>query len=266
MNHEELLLQLLTSQFLSLELDHVLQTSAMDNAMSLATDWRGQSSEHAYRALARKLRHGAEQAAESLARITGADIDQLTMGDETARATMRRHITKSSETAMNRLREAYIRQYGFAVLTDEAVEWMALRLIGHRVLEVGAGNGYLALRLRQAGVQMNATDMSTLEDNHYGLGNSYHTDVEIMEAKRALKTFRPTTLVWSRPVPETASGRALEEFDGQMLIYIGEQNGGCTGGPLFEQLLTERYREPENFYIPSFPGVHDWIAAYEKRD
>ena len=266
MNHEELLLQLLTSQFLSLELDHVLQTSAIDNAMSLATDWRGYSSEHAYKALAKRTRCGAEQAAENLARSAGTDIDQLARGDETARATMRRHIKKSAKTAMNRLREAYIRQYGFAVLTDESIAWMAGRLSGHRVLEVGAGNGYLAMRLRQAGVQMDATDMSRLEDNLYALGNSYHTDVEIMEAKRALETFRPTALVWSWPVPETASGRALEAFDGQMLIYIGEQNEGCTGGQLFERTIAERYREPENLCIPSFPGVHDWIAAYEKRD
>lgn len=266
MNHEEVLLQLLTNQFMSLELSHVLQTRAIDNAIELATDWRGQSSEHAYKALAKRTRCGAEQAAESLARITGTDIDQLARGDETARATMRRHISNSSETAMNCLREAYLRQYGFAVLTDESIEWMAKRLRGHKVLEVGAGNGYLAMRLRQAGVQMDATDMSTLEDNHYGLGSVYHTDVEIMEAKRAIETFRPTALVWSWPVPETASGRALEAFEGQTLIYIGEQNGGCTGGPLFERTIAERYREPENFYIPSFPRVHDWIAAYEKRD
>ena len=264
MNHEELLLQLLTNQFLSLELDHVLQTRAIDKAMNLATDWRGHSSEHAYDALSNNVRCGAEQAAEDLARITGADIDELTSGGEKARATMKRHIERSAETAMNRLREAYTREYGFAVLTDASIEWMAERLRGHSVLEVGAGNGYLAMRLRQQGVQMNATDISTLADNLYALGNNYHTDVEIMEAKRAIETFTPTALVWSWPVPETASGRALEAFDGQSLIYIGEQHSGCTGGPLFKQILTERYRKPENFYIPSFPGIHDCIAAYEK--
>lgn len=264
MNYEELVLQLLTHRFSPLELDHILQTRAIDNALSVATDWRGYSSEHAHRALTKRARSGAEQAAYEIATLAGTDLDQLARGDEKARATMRTHIARNTDTAIDCLREAYTRQYGFAVLTDESIEWMAERLRGHRVLEVGAGNGYLAMRLRQAGVQMDATDMSRLEDNLYALGNSYHTDVEIMEAGRAIEFFEPSALIWSWPVPETASGRALQSFHGRLFIYIGEQHSGCTGGPLFEQIITERYGEAENFFIPSFPRVHDWIAAYEK--
>ena len=85
-----------------------------------------------------------------------------------------------------------------------------------------------------------------------------------MDALTAIETFQPPVLIWSWPVPKDESGRALARFDGESLIYIGEHTDGCTGGPLFHELLSAQYLRRDNYYIPSFPGVRDHIGHYTR--
>ena len=72
-------------------------------------------------------------------------------------------------------------------------------------------------------------------------------------------------LLWSWPCPDDESRMALQSSQGETLIYIVEQNHGCTGGEILNQVLDQRF-EPVGFIsIPSFPGVHDCIGIYRRR-
>ena len=56
------------------------------------------------------------------------------------------------------LRELYLQQYGFAILDEATVQVLAPYA---PIVEVGAGSGYWAYELRQAGVEVVATDPGT---------------------------------------------------------------------------------------------------------
>ena len=70
-----------------------------------------------------------------------ADFDQWV--DQNAR--------EATMTALNEIRHRYTAQYGFPVITAEAVDWITQRTRHAELLEVGAGNGYLARQLQDAG-------------------------------------------------------------------------------------------------------------------
>ena len=183
-----------------------------------------------------------------------ADFDQWV--DQNAR--------EATMTALNEIRHRYTAQYGFPVITAEAVDWITQRTRHAELLEVGAGNGYLARQLQDAGVDVIPTDAYTITDNAYSLGKTCHTSVIQIDAMDAITELNDLNLIWSWPTPDQASGKALKCFNGEYFVYIGEQsNGGCTGGELFNHVLDTKFEYCEGFNIPSFPGIHDSIALYQ---
>ncbi len=171
---------------------------------------------------------------------------------------------KASEHTLNQLRSKYTAQYGFPVITPEAIEWMVQRLGHAEVLEVGAGNAYLARRLTEAGVNVIPTDAHPLDGNPYALGSTYHMSVIQVDALNAITELNDLNLLWSWPTPETKSGEALKHFKGQYFVYIGEQHNGCTGGDMFQDVLESSFEYIDGIDIPSFPGVRDSVALYER--
>ena len=172
---------------------------------------------------------------------------------------------RPSASAMRRLRDSFTRTYGFPVITPEAVQALKGLLQGRPVLEVGAGNGYLAYRLQQAGVEVLPTDAHPLPENPYDLGSQEHTTILQADAAEALAEFPEMALLWSWPCPDDASGEALQSFQGETLIYIGEQYAGSTGGELFHQILDQEFEPVEFINIPSFPDIHDSIGIYRRQ-
>ena len=171
---------------------------------------------------------------------------------------------EATMAALNELRSTYTARYGFPVITAEAVNWIAQRTRHAELLEVGAGNAYLARQLQDAGVNVIPTDAYTLTDNAYSLGKTYHMSVIQIDAMDAITELNDLNLIWSWPTPDQASGEALQRFNGKYFIYIGEQSNGCTGGDLFNDVLDTKFEYCEGFRIPSFPGIHDSIALYQR--
>ena len=171
---------------------------------------------------------------------------------------------EATMTALNHMRGKYTAHYGFPVITPEAIEWIAQRLGYAEVLEVGAGNAYLAYRLAQAGVNVIPTDAHSLDDNPYQLGRTYHTSVIQVDALSAITELNDLNLLWSWPPPDDESGQALKQFTGQYFLYIGEPCNGCTGGEMFQELLESSFDYVDGMSIPTFPGISDSIALYRR--
>ena len=171
---------------------------------------------------------------------------------------------EATMSALNELRRRFTARYGFPVMTAEAVEWIAQRTRHAELLEVGAGNAYLARQLHDAGVDVIPTDAYGLDDNPYRLGKKYHMSVIQIDALDAITELNDLNLIWSWPPPDQASGKALKRFKGEYFIYIGEQSNGCTGGELFMDVLNTKFEYCEGFGIPSFPGIHDSIGLYQR--
>lgn len=168
-------------------------------------------------------------------------------------------------TAMVELRTDFTSMYGFPVVTPEAVAFLRRHLADREVLEVGAGNGYLASQLTQAGLNVFPTDAHSLNDNQYGLGDQHHTPVLQCDAATAIREFPELDLIWSWPCRDHSSGEALALFQGETFVYIGEQYGGCTGGERFDHELDQHFQQVDRMQLPSFPPVHDAIGVYRRK-
>jgi len=120
---------------------------------------------------------------------------------------------------------------------DELVEWID----GRRVLEVFAGNGLLARKLRERGVDIIPTTTFQGHDFHeFGM----HCEVEELTAVNAIQKYahQCDVLLMSWPVStEDASAASVLWGEEKPLIFIGEvtdlsinQLGGCASDSFFE--------------------------------
>ena len=218
-----------------------------------------------FQAMQAAAHQGAESALRQKVGSSRALTNLLNTHEDDADAWYRNCARRGAELAMIETRGNFTNRYGFAVITPEAINQIA-ELTGEReVLEVGAGNGYLAHRLAQAGINVLPTDAHRPERSGYQLGNVQHTDIINIDAETAIRQLPEMDLLWSWPCQEEASGKALQSYDGRNLIYIGEQDDGCTGGDLFNRVLEERFTPVEFIGIPSFPDVHDCVGIYRRR-
>jgi hypothetical protein len=60
--------------------------------------------------------------------------------------------------------------------------------------------------------------------------------------------------------------RCLQNYAGSWLIYIGEDENGCTGDDQFFNELSERWELKKSHRIAQWDGIHDLIFVYERRE
>ncbi|MEJ6003723.1 hypothetical protein [Paucibacter soli] len=117
---------------------------------------------------------------------------------------------------------------------------LAAYLKGKRVLEVFAGNGYLAARLIEFGVSIRPTSKLTGHDAHE---RGLYTQVEELDAESAVKLYgrESDVLLMSWPTVTPAAFRAAQLWGrGRPICYIGEMTdyaagrlGGCATDEFF---------------------------------
>ena len=139
---------------------------------------------------------------------------------------------------------------------------------GKKILEVGAGNGYLAYEMHSAGADIVAT-----EPHEPGKDNRYFTDpvewakepVERLDAESAVLKYPREVLIWSWPEPDAEhTDRALRKFQGDTVIYIGENSWGSTGSEEFHRILKRQFVRTVSVRLPRFPGARDWVRVYQR--
>lgn len=152
----------------------------------------------------------------------------------------------------SKLREAYIPFMGFSFINLEYVDNLANFLKGKKVLEVMAGNGLLSLLLEERGVDIIATDIAPGENNHYDIRNVYNDKIETLDAVEAIRKYGRSVdyVIMSWPPYDnpiaTKVMRAIKEVNNDIrVIYIGEQEGGCTADYKFFDII--EWVEDEDF-------------------
>lgn len=213
-------------------------------------------------------------------------------------------------------REAYITKYGFVLVTRRMVRELAKVFGNDTVLEIMSGTGYLAYALQKEGVNVIATD------NHSWDENVFHTvypwvdlhDVDCLHAIEWCAKNQPEVrwVLMSWPPYQDPIAchvvRLLEEINNTIrkdnpinLLYIGEDEGGCTADYDFFELIhrsinqyeggdenghdkledtpskvisnwsmdedfTERAmygrKEHERGFFREFNGIHDWPYVF----
>jgi len=153
------------------------------------------------------------------------------------------------------------RKYAFAIPTEENIDSILEHTQGG-IIELGAGTGYWAWMLSQKGAKIEAFDIAPPRNksNRYKFADEYfHVN---FGSTTALRTTTAETLLICWPPADSTFGReAIEQFRGKKhskcLVYIGEEENGCTG----EKSL---YQELKNWNQVLVLDMPNWVGMYSK--
>jgi len=161
-------------------------------------------------------------------------------------------------------RQILCQKYAWSVPNEEAVNV----LLAHQpIIEVGAGTGYWASLVRKKGGQIIATDILPAPSKGnlwHRLAGSSWTEV-VSGDETIVRQYPNSTLFLSWP-PETnrCAFNALSLYKGNILIYVGEDAGGCTGTKEFHDMLARDWHLVKHVELPQWPGVYDMLYVYER--
>jgi hypothetical protein len=163
-------------------------------------------------------------------------------------------------------RHALAPRFAWSLITPGDIQWMTKTLDGRAVVEVGAGTGYWAWQLEQAGVDVAAYDPHPpADDNQFCKAGPYTTVLQDDESAVRHHQDRALLMVWP-PYGGEHARHALSVYTGDLLIYAGESHGGCTADDGFYDLLDAEWDEVSvSDRHVTWWGVHCQLAAYERK-
>lgn len=158
------------------------------------------------------------------------------------------------------LRQALTRRYAWAIPDEDAIRAIAA---WSPIVEIGAGTGYWASLLSQAGADVVAYDP---EPGHSKWCDAQlYFPVQVGDASKAAAHPGRTLLLCWPPYRQKVAQQALEAYQGHRLVYIGEPEGGCCASDGFFALLHRSWELVREQRIPQWPGIYDRVFFYERR-
>ena len=154
------------------------------------------------------------------------------------------------------------------------IEPLADYLRDKKVLDVMAGSGLISMCLKYLGIDIDACDRATGEDNEYV--NYRCWDFPIISGEKYIEEqakkdiiYDTILMIWPEFNGDGTDKKICDVFlnsnpNGE-IIFIGEDDmGGCTGSKaLFEAYKFEEIVELDKYYIPDW-GYHDGIFRATK--
>lgn len=159
-------------------------------------------------------------------------------------------------------RFALIANYGFAIPNCKAVT--TIKKYSTKIVEIGAGTGYWAWMLRQAGVTVHAYDLRPKYNNEYGFLKQWS-----LVKKQGVSAVRKHQdcalfLCWP-PYNRPMANEALLRYEGDIVFYIGEGDGGRTADADFHSNIDKNFDIIDETVIPQWSGLHDWLSVYRRK-
>jgi len=136
------------------------------------------------------------------------------------------------------------------------------------IVSVGAGYGYTESLALVLGADLIATDINPTSSNGWCRDGKYYCKVEELAAVEAVKRWPERNVFLAWPPYDTPMAYEVAEAmsPGQLLIYVGESAGGCTGNDSFFSTLHSEFEEIEEILIASWKGLYDNCTVYKKLD
>lgn len=167
-----------------------------------------------------------------------------------------------------RKREDLVQRFAWAIPSPEAIAWVAERC--KKVVEIGAGRGYWAGLLAAAGVDIVAYEPTAIDGEIRA--NVYHstsgkTFFDLRTGGPEFAAAHPdrTLFICWPPYDDPMAADCLKAYNGRRLLYVGEGWGGCNGNEEFWNILNEKWEEKEDFTIPRWECIRDWMTIYERK-
>lgn len=153
-------------------------------------------------------------------------------------------------------RGVMVERYAWAIPNEEAVDTVAGL---SPVLEVGAGKGYWARMVKDAGGDILATDPDppAADREWFPVWRAGAQDVVPDYPDRTLMMVWPTD-------GDYWSVEALGMYGGDTVIYVGEGRTGATATDRFHEMLFEEWELAETVDIPTFFGMRDRLEVWER--
>ena len=125
------------------------------------------------------------------------------------------------------------------------------------IIEVGAGSGYWARLIADAGAQVLALDKSPRDDSHFDVqkGGVARCQSEKHKEKTLL-------LCWPPPANPMAFN-ALKFYKGKRVIFVGQMDN-AHGCDYFHRRLKSEYRLVRVQWIPTWWQFSDHVYVYER--
>lgn len=162
-------------------------------------------------------------------------------------------------------RENFTCAYSWSIPTPGDIAWIAGLLEGRGVVEVGAGAGYWAWQLTQSGVDVAAYEPNEPDDNEFVAVASPYVPLLREDAAAAGKhPDRALFMSWPSYGGVWAE-HALAVYEGDLLVYVGEGDGGCCADDGFFKLLDAEWQEiGTSPHHASWWGINCDLVAYRR--
>lgn len=158
-----------------------------------------------------------------------------------------------SDDLQLRLRKKLIWAYSWAIASPEALR--AIRDVGVPIVEIGAGTGYWAWLLSQAGLSVRAYDREPDQSPRW---------FDVKKGGAEVLTQYPSSalfLCWP-PLDEPLAEDSLNAHQGEWVFYVGEE--GRTASRGFHERLKEQYTLIQTIPLPRWPGFRDSLFIFRK--
>jgi hypothetical protein len=157
------------------------------------------------------------------------------------------------------MRQRMIAKYAWAVPNTEAIEL----LIRHSPLvEMGAGTGYWAWLVRQAGGDIVAFDRYPPPDprNRWHAGERQWTEVRPGGPRLLARHPGRTLLLCWPPEDEPMAAQCLDAYAGDALVYVGELSPGSDRATGSARVL-DQWEPVETLELPQWESVQDRLVV-----
>jgi hypothetical protein len=151
-------------------------------------------------------------------------------------------------------KEYFVSNYAWAIPDRQAIK--TLKELAPLV-EIGAGTGYWASLVEKEGGEVIAFDIDPPEPTYTPVIEQDHMTV---------KNHPDKTLFMCWPsYAEDWTAEAVEMYDGDTLVYVGEGEGGCTGSSRFHRVVGEEFGlADETQHIPQWDGIRDKMFIFNR--
>lgn len=164
-----------------------------------------------------------------------------------------------------RWRDWCVIEYAWAIPSAEAIDMLASQ---GTVIEIGAGSGYWAHRVIEAGGDVRCFDPLQWKTGETWLGQPIPQEwtpvVRIPHDEVAIAESATLFICW--PDYEASwAAETLDAYPGDTFIYVGEGAGGCCGDDRFHDMLDADWEIRKVIYIPQFVGIRDLCIHYTRK-
>lgn len=154
--------------------------------------------------------------------------------------------------------------YSWSIPSPGDMTWLRDILGDRAVVEAGAGGGYWAWQMEQAGIDIVAYEPNEPEDNKF-VRREWTTLLRDGHEAPKHHPDRALFLCWPS-YSDPWAAQSLACYTGDMLIYAGEPEGGCTADDEFFRLLDAEWGEIEDSPAHvTYSGIHCHLTAYRRK-